>query len=276
MSKFTPIYGKASKEWEEAQLRLNPGKLWGMFCDSVVPSSRLTSALSERGWKAILLAEDLFVHDYTRKDFPTEPTWPVKKCAPMIRSHFEPLLWGLKNLGRDRLILSNCVDPGEIDLPDSVPAYCSVPLDIEAFHDACMFLQSEEAMRGPDGRFVDGLAIIEDMMCTFDSSEDWFIVAGYEAGKLLVGTPEVVDAYCEAAGGEDIVRAYYYHWEMVIPTTWIVKTGKPSEYFARLYDLVGWPYPIYPKSAEFSRYGIDWSLMFGDRITSYGATKKPD
>tara|TARA_R110000787_G_scaffold63679_11_gene144192 strand:- start:294760 stop:295407 length:648 start_codon:yes stop_codon:yes gene_type:complete len=194
--------------------------------------------------------------DCTYSDF------PVKAGMPRSPSNFQPLLGGLARLGRDKLIISRFEHPGEVEIAADECGYIECPPDVETFHAACDFFLCDAPPF--KGEFIPGEYF------AFDLHEDWVVKTEYECGCLLAGSPEVIEACYLAAGGEDIVRARYYHYEICDSTHFDEENLVPCEYQAKRYDMVGWPYPVYPNYRLYYDAKIDWSAMFDDTITSIG------
>lgn len=252
MPEYSLIYADQSRELEEAQKRFLPRDL----IDALNELDK--EALVARGWKSLLLPGDFSLEAKPYND----PNWPVKDGAPEMFSFYEPLFWWLQNQGRREVILSHWYELFEGRYPAESALFCLCPLD------ARLIIEAREALERatPGGR-----SMIIGHLLLFDAHGDWVVTGTKGEGYLLSGDPAVIDGYYEAAGGEDIVRAHFYHYEMHIETDWDLETGKPLPYHAKLYDFVGWPYPVYPKEYnDLWDKGLDWSPMFGDRIRSIG------
>ncbi|MBO6518705.1 MAG: hypothetical protein JJ900_11765 [Rhodospirillales bacterium] len=244
MTGITPVFARQSQELEEAQKRLLPaGPTRGLWEGDA-------SLLTERGWKAVLLPAD-FEWSGVMDD---EPNWPGKEGVPEITSYYEPLMNCLKRLGRNEFIMSAEWAPTEEKRPDDEAWYCRCPADPRKLHEAYEYLKTH----------VPGID-----MCAFDGHEDWAVTGNYEMGYLLIAEPPIIETYCEVAGGEDLLRAWYYHYEMNVETYWNEETGMPNPAMARVYDMLGWPYPVYPeRHNDFWDKAYDWSLMCGNKIRS--------
>lgn len=253
MPDYTLIYADQAQELEEAQMRLLPPDL----VDALYDLDK--EVLDARGWKSLLLPDDFRLEARPYGD----PNWPVKDGAPEKFSFYEPLFRWLQRQGRREVIVSIWPgDDAEFPEPNDYAYFCRCPLD------ARLIIDAYKALTDAAPRLR---AMILGEMLLFDARGDWISVGTRGEGYLLCGDPAVIDGYYEAAGGEDIVRAYYYHYEMHIETDWTEETGLPLPYQAKLYDFVGWPYPVYPKKHnDLWRKGLDWSPMFGDRIRSIG------
>lgn len=252
MPEYTLACADQAQELEEAQMRLLPADL----IDALDALDK--EALDARGWKSLLLPD----HFRTEIGLYKPANWPVKDDTPEPFSYYEPLFQWLQDQGRDEVIVSIWVPPRDkFPEPNDYSYFCLCPLDARLIDEAYKVL----CHAGPKLRDI----IINEVLL-FDASGDWVIVGTKGEGYLLCGDPAVIDGYYEVAGGEDIVRAYFYHYEMSIETDWDEETGQPHPYEAKLYDFVGWPYPVYPKKHnDFFRKRFDWSPMFGDRIKSY-------
>ena len=253
MSGYTVIYGDDSKGLVEAQMRLLPPDVLQAFHEGD------PWPLHARGWRGLLMPGEFQAYDgldCTYSDF------PVKAGMPRSPSNFQPLLGGLERLGRDKLIISRFWRPGEIEIAADECGYIESPIDVETFHAACDFFNYDAPMQeGQNG---------VGMYKAFDRHEDWVVTTEYEFGCLLAGSPEVIEACYLAAGGEDIVRARYYHSEICRESHFDEENLVPCEYQAKRYDMVGWPYPVYPDYPLYEGVEIDWSTMFDDTITSIG------
>lgn len=98
-------------------------------------------------------------------------------------------------------------------------------------------------------------------LTAFDDTQEWMVADAQEEAHVLGGTTEFIHQYYEAAGGEEYVRAWYYHSEI----------GHLKEIDHKvLYDMAGWPHPVYPDGKHLFGDDIDWAPMFGARIRSWG------
>ncbi len=189
-----------------------------------------------------------------------EGGWPQRGDLPDLERNLDVLMWHLKRLGRDRVIVSH-----ELKLvPDIVAEdrsqYCVCPADAKAVHEACVELA------GFGFRSASGQHSIEKFIL-FDEHEDWSAVDSEGERHFLGGTPEFIEGYCETAGGEEFVRAWFYWWDIIGPITTDWEPFPPSPGQKAIYDLVGWPIAPY---ADLKDGDIDWAPTFGDRIKSCG------
>lgn len=192
--------------------------------------------------------------------------WPLREGLKDIESYHDPLFWHLRNLGRDEIILSiNWRFWPQATESNGPNLYCRCPLDAGAIYDACNALELDELTK------IHTTMLFKVM--AFDTHEDWALYDTWEEAHLLGGTPEFIDAYYRAAGGEEFVRAWFYQWDIMGPITWDWDRPPPKEWQSKFYDFLGWPPAPYLKGRTGSSPDIDWSLTFDDRIKSTGPRK---
>lgn len=254
MAGFVLLCGDEAKRWLEVQQRLlGPEPKYHAWDSPVSP-------FCNPAWKLAAVASDVY---RSEADGPTEMGWPCRDGLADIKSYHDPLFWHLSNLGRDELILSMNWKPWtEAASPNGPALYCRCCLDAAAISDACDAMDAELSKIGPITAFSKVMA--------FDAHEDWAICDTEEEAHLLGGTPEFINGYFKAAGGEDYVRAWFYHWDMIGPITLDWDPQPPSKLQTTFYKLIGWPPAPYPKGGKFIGDDVDWTPAFGDRIKSTG------
>jgi len=216
---------------------------------------------SDPTWKSVLVAEN-FLCAKCEVDGPSYGGWPRRDGLPEIETYFDPLIWCLQKRGSDGIVFSDAWKPRLPQADPTFASYCHCPLDVRSISEVAAYF--DPSKRPPKkGKDICGTM-------AFDASGEW---AAADCGLLeqyhvLGGTPEFVEQYCETAGGEEYVRAWFYHWDIWTYTDW-QDDGTPHSWQKKFYDLVGWPYPIYPKEA-YGDSDIDWTPTFGDKIKSCG------
>lgn len=222
--------------------------------------SKIKSPFCADDWK--ILAVSGHFHDSTDTG-QTGGGWPRRDGMDDIDSYLDPLFWHLRAMGRDHVIVSMNWEPWpQVFDPHGPALYCRCPLDADVIYDACYALSDELRKIGAFTTMCKVMA--------FDTHGDWATADTEEEAHLLGGTPEFIDGYCQAAGGEDYVRAWFYHWDIKGPITYFWNPPPPAEWQKKFYDFLGWPPAPYLKGRTGSSPDIDWSLTFGDRIKSCG------
>ena len=257
MSSFTPITGDEETHWAEVQNRL----LRPM--DGPAYPTYTALPFADPSWQSVLVTHTFGWPHQT--EGPESGGWPRRDWMRDIGNYNDPLIWCLAERGCQEIVLTiEWRRPRPVAEGKHPVLYCRCTPDLEALYGAAHFLRLQEAdcrwSLGPDSA----------VMIAFDAGEEWATADGMEEYHLLGGTSEFIRQYFDAAGGEDYVRAWYYHWEM-----WNVTEIDHGP----LYDLVGWPRPVPPAAGLYANSGgdIDWRPMFGDRIKSCGPdTTKPD
>ena len=248
MTTFTPITGNDQERLREAALRLLDIPRAGYF----PPDNDLL--FLDPSWKCVPVAENIYAAT-TYCMGPDQGGWPDRGDLPHIQGYLDPLLWCLRDRGCPEVFISNGWFPDGKQRPNTDETRsCRATPDPQSIGAAC-----EYVVPGGWQRFI-----------MFDATEEWAIVDTWEDEHLLGGTPQFMDQYMAAAGGEDWVRAWYYHFDIWWYTYW-KDDGSPDDYMRACYDLAGWPYPVYPPDHRVPWGGdTDWTPMFGDRITSCG------
>lgn len=234
-------------------------KLW--------PFDRQESPFADGLWKCILVPEDFYdatFGDDDRYGLPLRRSggWPQRNGMRDINTHMDPLIWCLEHRGCDSIVVTNDWESTHNTTVPSV--YFRVALNLESISAAC---RACEQARPKDWPY---------RVLAFDTSGEWASCDYFDDDHLIGGTSEFIEQYHAAAGGEDFVRAWYYHWNLTNLLSGPNEHGSPESY----YGHTGWPPPVYP---EDSHYGcvlmgedIDWTPMFGDRIKSCGPGVTPD
>ncbi len=181
--------------------------------------------------------------------------FPRRDGLPELRSWTDPLIWCLEKRDADCLVLTN----------DSIPAE-----DYESLHDR----PPSYGVVTPDNKGIDdgfnefvrlfGKSIQDQPILMFDPSGDWGLADFEEADFLVGATPKFYDQYCEVAGGEHFVKAWYYFYcitDMI---------SGPHDYGSEHYfSMTDWSsYFIDLHIFEFKR-PIDWAAEFGDKIKGH-------
>lgn len=256
MPDFTPITGPETAHWADVRNRL----LRPM--DGPEYPSYTSLPFADPSWRSVLVTYNLgWSH---QAEGPNSGGWPQRDGMPDITNYNDPLIWCLRKRRCEEIILTiEWQRPRPVKEGKSPALYCRCEPDLESIYDAAVFLGRQEA----ECRWTMGF--YGPAMIAFDSSEEWAIADGKEEYHLLGGTQKFIREYFDAAGGEDYVRAWYYHWDM-----WNISEIDHGP----LYDLVGWPRPVPPQGGLFANSGadIDWSPMFGNRIKSQGPETDSD
>lgn len=248
MTNFTPIKGDEAKHWAEVRKRLLRPDL-----DPWDYNGYETSPFTDTSWQIVPIPERFCAPEVYGAE---SGGWPQRGDLPEITAYTDPLIWCLTARGCKEVIITNdWHQPAKIK-PGKDPAlYVCCDVALNTMQDARYFSYKEH-FEGVEGMYA-------NFHMAFDASGEWAVVDGVEFHHLLGGTPDFIKQYCEAAGGEDYVRAWYYHFDL-----WSMK-DYPPEY---IYNLCGWPPPVPPEGGLWFNSGgdIDWTPMFGDRIKSCG------
>jgi len=193
--------------------------------------------------------------------------WPVGDGLPEIKGYMEPLLWCLKKRDEDLILFSEAGKTkmsSESEWRDVPPQATRCSPDVDSLN--AVFW--EDAYPGSLDIWVSKV---------FGPSGDWALDAAFDPYEIeeqfLGGTPAFIEEYYAACGGEDNARAWAYHYDIMHGLRPTECDGQPDGWFQQVYNLVGWPYPTYPKGKHgtiFKGEEIDWSPMFGDRFRSAG------
>lgn len=185
-----------------------------------------------------------------------DPDWPRRDGLPEIMSWSDPLIWCLEKRGRDSLIFTNDQLAEDTCRGDNGyrPLYLVAPVDLQELTDGIL-----EVLDMIPNKAENNGCLLFDHSCEWGSADfeniDW----------LIGGTPAFYDQYCEASGGEDYVRAWYYYWSVCQ-----MQSG-PYEFGCDLYfPLTDWPYDFLEEYFPYYNKSIDWSSIFGDRIKVHG------
>lgn len=225
-----------------------------------VPNWPDDSPFAEPDWKIVPVAGRIYCE---KVEGPDSAGWPVRDGLPDIETYLDPLIWCLRKRSCREIVIYTNSRFQPLNPAKKIPQlFCRCEPEIESIKEACEYLHVER-----DGREL--TTHIEEFMA-FDESGEWAMIDNIEDFHFLGGTPEFMARYFEAAGGEDYVRAWFYHWDIVGPISYENQDGQPRAYQKTLYDLVGWPYPPYPVGGLFDGDDLDWSPVFGDRIKSGG------
>ena len=250
MSSFTPVTGDEAAHWAAVRNRL--------LRPMSGPEYPVYTSLpfSDPSWQAALVTHNL-AEAHTAEG-PKSGGWPRRDGMRDIENCNDPLMWCLQDRGCREIVLTiEWQRPRPVKDGKTPVFYCRCTPDLESLYDVAWFFENQEK------DCKRGMGFYGPVMIAFDESEEWAIADGKEEFHLLGGTPAFIQQYFDAAGGEDYVRAWYYHWEM-----WNITEIDHGP----LYDLVGWPRPVVPPGGLYANTGgdIDWTPMFGDRIKSCG------
>ena len=170
-------------------------------------------------------------------------------------------MWCLKERQCEEIVLSNAWDIDAVpDRAQDPVLYCRCAPDMDSIFDAAGYLTKERPRCFTNSTVYCVMA--------FDATEEWAVADGCEGHHLIGGTPSFMQQYFDAAGGEEYVRAWFYHYQMWHGSFIGVD-------FDVLYRIAGWPKPVPPPGGLWAdgEYDIDWSPMFGNRIKSCGPSK---
>lgn len=182
--------------------------------------------------------------------------WPRRDGMRDIKSYCDPFVWCMEARGCSEFIISTEWENMRFaDGQEPPPMYARCAADVDAINQLAFFFQNDSWIY----RSLNAYDL--PSLTAFDATEEWMVADAQEEAHVLGGTREFIDQYYEAAGGEDYVRAWYYHSEM----------GRMKEINHKvLYDMAGWPHPVLHKESRYIGDDIDWAPMFGDRIKSCG------
>jgi|GEM_PF-1930415 len=217
-----------------------------------------SSPFVQSSWKMVLVPR-LLGQGFFEADRDEHGGWPLREPPlPVLEQFSDPLLWCLKNRKSETMVLTSDWPAVDVTWQSSNKIlYCQSPLRLDELdYTVDLFYECgfRSLMMGVTSRSI----------IAFDESEDWAIADGFDEYHILGGTPEFIDQYYAAAGGEEYVRAWYYH-------QWLIHKKWFDEDHRSLVDLVGWPQPVWPANGgPYGEDDIDWTPMFGDRIKSCG------
>lgn len=229
-------------------------------------------------WHVVLVGANLGIdHGNTRVLFDDDPSWPDRGDLPPMQTYDDPLFWCLEKRKSNHMIVTRDRVEGDFDwaVKHNAVIYCACAPDMESIDAANIFMEGN-VYNVSDNRWLNGDGTIASFggaeVIAFDESEEWATYdLGYELPHLLGGTPTFIRQYIDAAGGEDHVRAVFYHWDV---KGWMTLDwdNAPCLHQRNLYALAGWPPPNYASIERDWKVDrpIDWSPMFGNRIKSIG------
>lgn len=258
MAGFSLIEGSARDDMVELRNRLvvsipNDG-LWWMGEGSPFIND---------DWKAVLVPWGFYGATRINAGRESGPSlvdggWPSREGLPEISAFVDPLIWCLEARGCQEIIITNDrgVQPEDHNNGNEVPPlYFRVKLDARAMARVCV----ECDLVNP--------GLYSFKVLVFDATGEWASCDYFDDDHLIGGTSEFIEQYYAAAGGEEYVRAWYYHYNLKNDYVGPGRYGSPEDF----YSVTGWPPPIYPESRFVLRHqDIDWTPMFGDRIKSCG------
>ena len=216
-----------------------------------------TSPFANPDWTVVLVANKFRgyadINDETGR---LSGGWPRRDGIRDIKSYCDPFIWCLEARGCSEFIVSTeweNIRFAEDQDPPVLYARCAA--NVSAINHLGFFFEEES-------RKIKSLNHYDlPSLTAFDDTQEWMVVDAQEEAHVIGGTNEFIKQYYEAAGGEEYVRAWYYHSEI----------GHLKEIDHKvLYDMAGWPHPVYPDGKHIFGDDIDWEPMFGDRIKSWG------
>ena len=258
---ITPIRGEEAAKWAALQKTLiKPYRLVPVNEDQESP-------FVDSSWQLVAVGGS-FTTAAWRISHETQINWPVRADLPDITTRLDPLFWCLKKRGVDEVIISldwdRPAEPANKSITDPALFY-RCPLDAEVIEDTRDHFECNTFP--PD--YCGNHAVM-----VFDSSGDWAIIDidWNSEAHILGGTPDFIQEYYDAAGGEHYVRAWRYLHEFGnTETVW--DQPYPSEWQLAHYNKIGWPPPIYPDATYKSGSTlVDWEGMFGGKIKARGYT----
>ena len=254
---IVPIRGEEAAKWAALQKKLI--KPYQFVPLNNVPGSPFV----DPAWRMVAIG-DSFIQAASKLSNEAEISWPIRGDLSDITTYLDPLFWCLKKRGVNEIIISLDWDRPAEPANDTItdPAlYYRCPLDAEIIENAHDHL---ECFPYPADYNLDHSVMV------FDASGDWAIIDfDWDAeAHILGGTPEFIQEYYDAAGGEHFVRAWFYleefksteiHWDVPHPT----------QFQLAFYKRLGWPPPIYPEVYDTETL-VDWEGMFGGKIKAQG------
>jgi hypothetical protein len=275
MPSFEQIKGEEERRVSGIRKRIY--QKFGQYTSIVTDVDPIPDPTWQKVWIGECLIDTIVSKIYARN----MGGWPRRDGLPEIESRLDPLLWCLRARGREDFIITNdlCADEGPEGKP-ACPQYYRCALDMESIRGAVTEMgQNSRAYTGNPHQGSDDYPEI-----AFDDTAEWVLADDGHLDcpqQLLAGTPEFMNQYVDAAGGEDYVRAWFYHYDIheynndareEYVQSGFKKRNPYCDFIEKKYAYVGWPVPwaLYPPDGPWEGYDTDWTPMFEDRIKSSG------